>query len=171
MKNTQTSILLIAASLSACSSLFAGGSKHSHPRPDIDHYAWVRSSLRQPGLSDEACRRILDSYLGEDEGEEEDPEPENLQDAVIEEDTTIEEAIEAATPPCYLDSLFQRYPDLLAYADAFYRYIPQNWTWLSLFLIGNLTYSLFPESNTLRVSFEIMKMTTQVDIPLSDVAL
>jgi len=171
MKKTQTSTLLIAASLIACSSLFAGGNEHSHPRPDIDHYAWIRSSLRQPGLSDEACRRIMDSYLGEDEGVPGEPETGEPQEDYHEEDTTSLEAEIAVTTPSYLDSLFQQYPDLLGYADAFYRYIPQNCSLLALMLIGNVVYSLIPESNILRVNIEIMKMVTQINIPLSDIAL
>ena len=171
MKKTQISTLLIAASLIACSSLFAAGNEHSHSRPEIDHYAWIRSSLRQPGLSDEACRRILDFYMEEDEGELEEPEEGNPQDTYYEENVPSIEAEEAVTRPNYLDSLFQRYPDLLGYADAFYRVIPQNWTLLSFLLVGNIVYSLLPESNILRLNIEIMKMVTRVDIPLSDLAL
>lgn len=144
-----------------------------HLRPTIDHYAWLRSSLGQPHLSDEACALIHRDMFGKDDLDENAPGV-DVSDMDLPEHQEEPEAIEeeVINPLSHrLTGLLARYPALASYRNLLYQYFSSQPGVLSLFLVGHIVYQLLPDTSTLRVSIQVMKMVMDVDIPLSDNAL
>ncbi len=133
-------------------------------RPFIDHHAWIRGSLRQPGLSDAECERIRAMLFQEDETE-------SVEEEVIEEVENAELDEEELQRQHQFGALMDQHPELAGYGVAIYRYLVDHRSWFLPFLlgVGLVTFELLP--NELRITVEVMKMCMGVNISLGDLTL